>query len=601
MEGVDAIVLGSFARAGDVFVTDVKVLDVRSKELLKSASAKGNGVGSILDHQIDELGKEISRGIGLSERSIAAAGARPIAAVTTSSMDAYDYFVRGKDAWQRFNKAEALGDLQRAVEIDSSFAVAWLYLARTYDYLREITERDAAFQRAQSLAASAPDKDRLYIEAFHASIIENDDEKYRRLLVELTTRYPREKDAFYLLGTVHRNVGEPEESERAYLRAIELDPSYGAALNGVAYLYASMEDYTRAIDYFERYAAVQPEDANPIDSMAEMYFRLGRLDDAVATYRRAAEVNPQFGSQQQLSYVLALREDYTGVNRAMEWFMSTAPSPGLKAGGQFILAYYGLLCCRWQDALESVAESRRAYDKLGYRWGSAGVWWMEGWVRYLMGDYEESHRCLDEAEGILTSIDRTDPGPMFMGEVLQGLVDLREGRLPEARARMEGITQWARRMEEGGGDDRIERAEYVLGLYRAELLLAADSVDASIDVCRGLQTPPIPVMNPLNMFAYNFPTERDVLARALVRRGSLDEAIAEYERLTTFDPTGKDRRLVYALFHYRLARLYEETGRSAPAIDQYGRFLKIVGGDDSAIPEAADARARRLALTSAAP
>jgi len=226
---------------------------------------------------------------------------------------------------------------------------------------------------------------------------------------------------------------------------------------------------------------------------------------------------------------------------------------------------------------------------------------MEGWVRYLMGDYEKCRLYVDEAEGTLTSIGRTEPGPMFMGEVLLGLADVREGRLPEARARIEGITQWARRMEEEGGNDQIERAKYILGLYRAELLLAADSVDASIEVCRGLRTTPIPAMNPMNMFAYNFPTERDVFARALERRGSLDEAIAEYERLTTLDPTGKDRRLIYALFHYRLARLYEETGRSVRAIEQYDRFLKIVGGDDSVIPEAADARTRRLALTKATP
>jgi len=65
LEGIDAIVLGSFTKAGDIFATDVKVLDVRSKRLLKSASAKGQGVDSILKKQIEELSKDISRGVGL--------------------------------------------------------------------------------------------------------------------------------------------------------------------------------------------------------------------------------------------------------------------------------------------------------------------------------------------------------------------------------------------------------------------------------------------------------------------------------------------------------------------------------------------------------
>jgi len=54
MEGVDAIVLGSITKLGDVFVTDVKVLDVHTKEILKSARSEGRGESSIIDKQIDD-------------------------------------------------------------------------------------------------------------------------------------------------------------------------------------------------------------------------------------------------------------------------------------------------------------------------------------------------------------------------------------------------------------------------------------------------------------------------------------------------------------------------------------------------------------------
>ena len=38
-EGIEAIVLGSVVKAGDTFVTDVKVLDVETRKLIKSANA----------------------------------------------------------------------------------------------------------------------------------------------------------------------------------------------------------------------------------------------------------------------------------------------------------------------------------------------------------------------------------------------------------------------------------------------------------------------------------------------------------------------------------------------------------------------------------
>jgi len=58
-EGVGTIVLGSFLKAGEMFATDVKVLDVETKHLIRSASARGEGVRSILEKQIGDLSKEI--------------------------------------------------------------------------------------------------------------------------------------------------------------------------------------------------------------------------------------------------------------------------------------------------------------------------------------------------------------------------------------------------------------------------------------------------------------------------------------------------------------------------------------------------------------
>jgi ElaB/YqjD/DUF883 family membrane-anchored ribosome-binding protein len=53
-----------------MFATDVKVLDVETKKLLKSTSSRGEGEESILKNQIDDLSEEISSGIGLSQRKI---------------------------------------------------------------------------------------------------------------------------------------------------------------------------------------------------------------------------------------------------------------------------------------------------------------------------------------------------------------------------------------------------------------------------------------------------------------------------------------------------------------------------------------------------
>jgi tetratricopeptide (TPR) repeat protein len=89
---------------------------------------------------------------------------------------------------------------------------------------------------------------------------------------------------------------------------------------------------------------------------------------------------------------------------------------------------------------------------------------------------------------------------------------------------------------------------------------------------------------------------RDGLARAYVQKGDLDSAIAEYERITRFDPGSKDRRLIHPLHRYELAKLYEKKGWKEKAIAQYEKFLVLWKNADADRVEPKDARARLLRL-----
>jgi tetratricopeptide (TPR) repeat protein len=94
------------------------------------------------------------------------------------------------------------------------------------------------------------------------------------------------------------------------------------------------------------------------------------------------------------------------------------------------------------------------------------------------------------------------------------------------------------------------------------------------------------------MIFSNAPFLRDVKAGAYLKNGDLNEAIAEYERLTTFDPSTRDRRLINPKYYYILGDIYEQQGNTAKAIEHYEKFLNLWKDADPGIAEVEDARKR---------
>jgi len=586
MEGVDAIVLGSFVKAGDVFATDVKVLDVKTKRLLKSAQSKGEGIGSILDKQIGELSKEISRGVGLSEQKIEPSQLR-IADMTTSSMEAYNYFLQGREEFEKFYYDDARKSLEKAVELDPEFAVAYLYLGRALGNLGMSKERNAANEKAKALAQKVSEKERLYIEAYYAS-----GDKELSILQEMAEKYPKEKQVHYELASHYDSDEMFDKAIEEYEKALELDPNYGYALNSFAYMYSDMGEYEKSIEYFKRYASINPNDANPVDSVAELYFRMGRLDEAVAKYKEVLEIRPDFfQTYWRIGYIYALKEDY---KQALEWFerdIAAAPTPGARRTGYFwkaVLHY-------WLGNLDQSLNDSRILFELAEATGSSSgkseAEVMRGFYYFDRGDFEQARKQFHLWHDIRSKSAGNELEFRIFFDLFLGLLDLKEGRIDSARSLVEEIGP---KLPQVGP---LFKNWLLLGydMLLGEVLLAEGSLEeaiAHLEEAAPVKRPPLIQY----MFPYNLPFIKDVLARAYLGKGELDKAIAEYERLVTFDSEVECRCLIHPLYHYRLAKLYEEKGWKGKAIEHYEKFLDFWKDADEVYPEPDDARKRLAAL-----
>ena len=598
MDGIDAIVLGSFTKIGNMFATDVKLLDVATKQILRSANSKGKGEDSILETQIDELSHDISQGVGLSERKIKETQQR-IADVTTTSMDAYNYFLRGREDYEKFYFEDARKFLEKAVKLDSTFATAYLYLARAYDAVWDDKASNEAYEKAKTFTEKATDKEKLYIEASYASVIERNPEKRFHILKKMADKYPKEKRVHYELASNYKDKNLHYEAIQEFNKALELDPNYGAAINLLAYLYTDMGHIEKAIEYFKRSASVSPGDANPIDSMGDLYFELGRLDEAMAKYKEALEVKPDFfGSYLKIGYLFALKEDYPETMKWLDQCIAISQSPGLKAEGLWWRGFYHQWLCRRDLALDEynkVTDFAKASEN---EFLISTVDWLNGCIYYERGELELSQKHFKNWFDFRIEYYPKDvPYYTASYNFYLGLMDLKEGQIDSAMSRLVEIKSILPALEppaiEPGNKNLIT---FYYEILYAEKLLIEDSLEQVIAVCQKAKPLEIPSCSPYYIVVYNVLLPGDVSARAYFKNGELNKAIAEYERLIHLDPNNRGRLLIHPKYHYRLAKLYEEKGWSNRAIEQYERFLNIWKDADEDLPELRDAKKRLITL-----
>ena len=582
LDGINAIVMGSFTRADGMFVTEVKVLDVRTKKLLKSASSQGDGVASILRIQIDELSGDIAKSVSLYER-VTTPTEMKVMDVTTTSMEAYNYFLRGREDYEKWYYEDARRFLEKAIEIDSTFASAYLYLSWVYDWLNDYKKSNGALKKAKAFSDKVTEKEKLYIEATYATVIEDDSEKSLRIREQLTAKYPREKRVHVNLARYYEKKGLNHRAIEEYNKALELDPNYGVALYKIAYRYADIGDYAKAIEYFKQYAAVSPGDANPFDSMGDLYFQMGQLDEALAQYKEALFVKPDFYiSNGRIAYICALHEEYAEAMQWLDHLVTTGPSAGTQAGGLCQKAFYSHLLGNTEQAVRSLNTAENLLEPTEFDFGMALVDWIWTWIYCEQGKLERSRRHLTDCYANLYDI----PYNRVFFNFYKGSIELKQQTFDSVKARIATIESLLPNMTQAYRD----HAQFLHALLYAEMLLAQDSLEKSITIFEEPSKFEVNIAPAAVFMAIHIPYDKDVIARAYLKKGDVGRAISEYEKLIDSDPNNRGRSLIRPRWRYKLAKLYEEQGFRAKAIEQYEKFLDIWKDADADRPELLDAR-----------
>ena len=116
--GIEVMCVGSYTKAGPLFLTELQLVDVNTGQDIGGVMrAKGRGAESFFENDgiIDNLAKQVSRGVGVSQLRTQTT-LKPVSEVTTSSIEALQYYQRGKLEREKLNLKDARSFLELAAK-----------------------------------------------------------------------------------------------------------------------------------------------------------------------------------------------------------------------------------------------------------------------------------------------------------------------------------------------------------------------------------------------------------------------------------------------------------------------------------------------------
>jgi tetratricopeptide (TPR) repeat protein len=326
---VDSVLLGSFVKAGENIRISVRLQEAESGRVLTTERVEGVGESSIFP-MVDDLTRRIKSRFEIPEVADAELD-RDLNEITTSSVEAYRSYAEGVNLFERGKQLDAVPYLEKAVELDPSFAMAMGKLAAIHSnlgYWKEATEyRESAFENRDRLTA---------------------------------------RERYYIEGHYHwTNYDEYAQTIEAFKKAVEIYPNHGSARNNLAFCYLLMERYDESIANFKELTDRGYGFFGSYDGLAWSYFAKGDLESGEKVILEYLERNPESGVGYRFYADHLVRAGR--IDEALENYdraESLDPGAWYITGGRW-QAY--VLRGRWEDA-EAEARKLAARDDSFAKW-----------------------------------------------------------------------------------------------------------------------------------------------------------------------------------------------------------------------------------------
>jgi tetratricopeptide (TPR) repeat protein len=586
--GVNHILVGDFAKAGETIRIHVNLIDARKNKTIATETDEGVGAENIFA-MVDRLTKKIKRQFDLSKEQISDDLDREVARITTSSPEAFQYYVEGRRKHIEGDYRQSIQLMEKAVEIDPEFAMAYRSLAVSYGNLGLSPQQNEYIQKALDLSERLSEREYYQIQGDYFRDSEETFDRAIEAYTRLLALYPDDTTARQNFGLIYYEIEELDQALAQFERCVEEGTEFIGTYFSLADVHMMRGQNDRAEevlrDYLERVTGHSwIHHYLVFNYICQRQFQIARaqLDIAVPLAPEESRTFYMKGLYNTLteSFVEAENE----YKKALEDDEPAGPYLGYHG-----LANLSLMQGRFRDSIAHLRNIISTSQKLGVPWAESQSRSILGYRLMAVNRNQEALREFNRAWDVVSEGQNQDMQRLALH--YKGLAYL--GMRSQIRAQQTAeelktaIEEWAHRKE-------IRRYHHLMGMIELDRKKYDEAIE-HLETALALLPFESSVWTEGHIFN-NHALYLDSLALAYYRAGDLEKAAAHYERLKMLTTGRLYFGALYARSFYTLGRIYQQMGDKTRAEDNYNRFLALWFNADANISEVGDAQRRLSGL-----
>jgi tetratricopeptide (TPR) repeat protein/predicted Ser/Thr protein kinase len=575
---VDQVLRGDYTRAGNTYRINAFVFDAKSMRLLGSEKVTGAGTEAVFT-MVDELTNKIKKIFKLSPEEISADIDKDIRMISTNNEEAFRYYTDAVKLADEVKFKESNKLLEKAVELDPEFALAYRELSENFGYMGNVDQANSYLQKALALLNRVSEREYYLIQGFATNSFEVAINNYKKLL----NLYPDDVEANIVLGALYRNIEEWDLAQERAEKVLEIDSRSSTAYEILSEIYRAKGLYDKARTIIEEHQSVFSNLGFYHNQLAQTFLCQSQYELALAEVEKASNIEPgNFLNLELGGNICQVKGDFDSARKAYEALINMDDNLsrflGLSWMGQLYLMQGEFKRCR-----EELAKGIEFCQKFNIKEGIASLLIMSSNVELQQELFPEALESSNWAVEVALEIGY--PEYKIHALHVRGLAYLKNKRLDDARRTAEQLKQL---IERSGFRMGMRSYHHLMGMIAREEGRMSEAID-DFEVAFSL----LPKENyKHDQHAFFL----DSLASAFYQSGDMDRAQQEYEKIISLT-TGRLRRGdIYSLSFYWLGKILQAKGQKEKAIEYYGKFLELWKNADKGLEEIVDAQMQLAAL-----